>query len=229
MLLAFAAMNYTFLTAMVHAEAAAVIWLQMTSPAWIFLGSAFLFGEKVVKRDWLMLATSMLGVGLILGVGVRGESLNVMFLGLASGLCYACVVLSLRGLRHHDAAWLITLNHLVTALIFLPAVISSGVTPTAAQLGFVALFGIFQMGTPYVIFARGVQHIGGHEASGIGLIEPVLVPIWVYLAWRHTPDYQPPDWFTLLGGGMILLGLAMRYVDPAWIGVRREEPRESDK
>lgn len=218
MLIAFAAMNYTFLTAMVRAEAAAVIWLQMTSPAWIFLGSAFLFRERIVKRDWLMLACAMIGVCVILGFGLRGESPWVMTLGLLSGVFYACVVLSLRGLRHHDAAWLIALNHLVTAAVFLPVVLTQGVMPTPLQFGFVAAFGMFQMGVPYVLFARGVKHIGGHEASGIGLIEPVLVPIWVYMAWRHAEDYEAPQWWTLIGGSMILVGLALRYVDPRWLG-----------
>ena len=47
------------------------------------------------------------------------------------------------------------------------------------------------------------------EASGIGLIEPILVPIWVYLAWGD----KPAIW-TLVGGGFILAGLAIRYLEP---------------
>ena len=49
-----------------------------------------------------------------------------------------------------------------------------------------------------------------HEAAGIVLLEPVLVPAWVYLAWSQTAHYTPPRWSTWVGGSFILLGLCMR-------------------
>ena len=58
---------------------------------------------------------------------------------------------------------------------------------------------------------RGVRKISGHEASGIALLEPILVPVWVFLAWGNAPTYQPPRWWTYVGGGLILLGLLLRY------------------
>jgi drug/metabolite transporter (DMT)-like permease len=36
-----------------------------------------------------------------------------------------------------------------------------------------------------------------------------LLPLWVYLAWGEAPA----PW-TLIGGGLILLGLVLRYVAP---------------
>ena len=55
------------------------------------------------------------------------------------------------------------------------------------------------------------------------LIEPVLVPIWVYVAWSHHPSYEAPQWWTWAGGGLILLGLLSRYLPPMLRGqmVRR--------
>jgi len=46
-------------------------------------------------------------------------------------------------------------------------------------------------------------------ATGIGLLEPVFVPVWVFLAWGHKPA-----WWTLVGGGLILIGLVVRYALP---------------
>lgn len=224
MVIAFAAMNFSFIQAMVQAEAAAVIWLQMTAPVWVFLGSWLLFRERVAGKDWLMLACSMAGVGLILGFGVRHESATVLLLGLLAGLTYGIVILSLRTLRDHDSAWLITLNHLVTAVVFLPIVVRHRENfPNVEQLGYVAAFGALQMGIPYVLFARGVRKIAGHEASGLGLIEPVLVPVWVFLAWRHEASYEAPRWWTLVGGGLILGGLLLRY-GASWRWQRRSRP-----
>ena len=69
---------------------------------------------------------------------------------------------------------------------------------------------MLQMALPYVLFAYSLKRIPGHEATGIGLIEPLLNPVWVFIAWGDRPA-----WWTLVGGGFILLGLAIRYLWPA--------------
>jgi hypothetical protein len=33
----------------------------------------------------------------------------------------------------------------------------------------------------------------------------------VFLAWHHEPTYQPPRWWTYVGGLFILAGLLLRY------------------
>jgi drug/metabolite transporter (DMT)-like permease len=71
-------------------------------------------------------------------------------------------------------------------------------------------FGIAQMAVPYVLFAKSLKRIAGHEATGIGLVEPLLVPLWAYLAWGDRPA-----WWTMAGGGLILAGLAIRYLVPS--------------
>jgi drug/metabolite transporter, DME family len=97
-------------------------------------------------------------------------------------------------------------------MLFAPiAVSNSEHWPQGKQWMFLIAFGILQMGLPYVLFARGLKSISGHEASGVGLLEPVLLPLWVFLAWRHAADYSPPRWWTLVGGGLILIGLAVRF------------------
>jgi DME family drug/metabolite transporter len=113
----------------------------------------------------------------------------------------------LRILRHHDSAWLSALNHTVTVVALAPFAWSFPLTPSKLQLLFLAGFGIFQMGLPYLLFARGLRTLPGHQASLLGLIEPVLVPIWVYLAWG-----EAPQWWTLAGAGLILIGLSLRLI-----------------
>lgn len=213
MVLVFAAMNVTYLSAMSRTEATNAIWLQYTAPVWVFLISAIWLREQIVTRDWLLLAFGTAGVGTILAFELRGEALAGVVCGLLSGLFYAGVVVSLRQLRHLDLVWLVALNHVIASVLIAPYVLYQGLWPTPVQLVGLAGFGIFQMGLPYVLFAHGLRSIAGHEASGITLLEPLLVPIWVYLAWHQTPTYQPPAWWTLAGGAMILAGLVLRYTE----------------
>lgn len=214
MVACFCVMNWLYLTAMVQIEGSIAIWLQSTAPVWVFLASAISRSERIVPADWRMLAWAVAGVSLILGFQVQRAPSSGLLYALLSGAMYAAVVLSLRRLRSCDAAWLIFLNHLATALVFAPFVIGRRAVPTATQFGFLLAFGALQMGLPYVIFSTGLKRIPGHEASLIGLIEPVMLPVWVFIAWRHHPQYAAPHWSTLVGGGFILIGLAQRYIAP---------------
>lgn len=211
MVVFFCLMNWLYLSAMVRVEGSIAIWLQSTAPGWVFLASIVIHSEKITPADWRMLSWAAAGVILILAFqAFQSPSIGLVF-ALLSGMMYAAVVLSLRHLRGCDAVWLVFLNHAVTAIVFLPLVLGGGVFPSGNQWLYLACFGALQMALPYVIFARGLRHIPGHEASLIGLIEPIMLPVWVFLAWRNAADYAPPHWSTIAGGGLILIGLVQRY------------------
>jgi drug/metabolite transporter (DMT)-like permease len=218
MVLCFAAMNFTYLKSMTLTNAANAIWLQSTAPLWVFLLGALFFQEQVRRLDWITLVFVAAGVGLILIMEIRaqqksgdGHSLPGVLYGLGSGLLLACVYLFLRRLRTFDSWWLVGINLAMTGALFAPYVAWQGVWPTSGQFAVLACFGAFQMGLPYVLFARGLRHIPSYEGSGLALFEPLLVPLWVFLAWGHLATYEPPRWWTFAGGGLILAGLALRY------------------
>ncbi|MEM6690657.1 MAG: DMT family transporter [Planctomycetota bacterium] len=215
MITIFALMNWTYLSGMVYCEASLAIWLQYTSPAWVFLISWLLWHEKPKRKDWVLLAFASVGVTVILWAELSGASSKGVLYGLASGVFFAGVVVSLRQLRDLDAAWLIFLNHAVTALLFCPSVVTSETSwPSGSQWIYLALFGGLQMGLPYVLFAKGLKSISSHEASGISLLEPILVPLWVFIAWRTAEDYQYPAITTLVGAALILAGLIVSLERP---------------
>lgn len=203
----FAGMNIAYLTAMVQTTAANAIWLQSTAPWWVFGFSVLWIGEPIVRRDLVPLAFGVLGVGTILFFEVQGEAVAGVVYGLASGVCYAGVVLLMRQLREENPGWIVALSHAATALVLLPWLLAAGIWPSPAQLAVLALFGAVQMALPYMLLFRGLRSVTGVEATAIGLAEPVLMPIWVLLAWGE----QPAAW-TLVGAALILAGLVLRYV-----------------
>ncbi|HEX4415200.1 MAG TPA: DMT family transporter, partial [Lacipirellulaceae bacterium] len=203
----FVGMNYTYLTAMVKGSAANAIWLQCTAPVWVLLVGVFVFGEHAVWRDWVMVACAALGIGVIVFFESRGASLEAVAWALASSFFYAGVVLSLRQLRGFDSVWLAALNHLVTVVALAPFAFGGVALPSGIQWVVLAAFGVLQMGLPYALFAYSLKRIPGHEATAIGLIEPLLNPVWVFLAWGNKPA-----WWTVAGGALILLGLGVRFL-----------------
>jgi DME family drug/metabolite transporter len=211
----FVLMNVTFLTALVRTTAANAIWLQATAPWWVFLLSVFLLRQPVVRRDLIPLAFGVVGVGLILffEISRRQEAAGVVC-GMAAGVFYAGVVVFLWRLGSDDPAWLVALNHAIVAAALFPCMLSWGYWPSPLQLAVLAGFGIFQMAIPYVLLIRGLRTISSQEATAIGLIEPVLMPLWVYLA-----GLESPQWWTIAGASLILAGLVLRYV--VWELVKR--------
>lgn len=205
--LIFAVMNYTYLTAMQKGSAANAIWLQSTAPVWVLIVGVFVFGEAAHFMDWVLIALCGVGVGVILYYESRGAALEAVLWGLASGVFYAGVVLSLRRMREFESAWLVAVNHLTTAVALSWSLPTYDIWPSGVQWVLLAGFGMLQMGLPYVLFARGLRTLPGHQASGIGLLEPLLAPLWVLLAWGDAPA-----WWTLVGGGLILIGLVARYL-----------------
>lgn len=215
----FAAMTWTFMSSLVHTEASLAIWLQYLAPAWVVVLSAVFFREMPDRSSQLMLVLAMIGVSIIL-LGQFFELQNQtapisiwgIVAGLLSGVFFAGVVVMLRRLRDFDSMQLVLINQVVTALVLLPANVAHGQLPGGIQWVYLLFFGFVQLGLPYVLFTYGLKSVSSHEASGLGLLEPLLVPLWVFIAWRHKPDYQPPSDWTLVGGTFILLGLGLQIL-----------------
>jgi len=204
--LCFTSMNVLYLTAMTLTTAANAIWLQSTAPWWVFIFGVCVFHEPVVRRDLVPLMFGVLGVAAILAFEIPGEARGGVMLGLGSGVAYAGVVLFMRRLSAEDSAWLVALNHAVAAVVLLPWVLRWGQLPSLWQLLVLAGFGALQMAVPYLLLIRGLRAISSQEAVAIGLLEPVLLPLWVFLVWG-----EAPAWWTVIGALLILTGLGFRY------------------
>ena len=233
--LAFVMMNVCYVSAMVLGTAANAIWLQYTAPAWVFILAAVLFRERPKQADLVALGFAVAGVGVILGCefasGFDWQSSAQVgtLLGVASGLAYAAVLVYLRHLRESDASWLVAYNLFLVVVCLLPFVVSWGIYPSLLQLVVTAAFGTIQMGIPYVLVSYGLRLIPSQEAVLIGLAEPIVMPLWVFLAWGEVPAV-----WTLVGGTFILGGLVLRFTvlerqgaESRTATVPRERPAES--
>ncbi len=216
MIVAFTAMSLSFLQSMSLTTAANAGWLQAAAPLWVLVLGVGIWREPLDRRDLAPLVWGLSGIVLILifeltHASSMETSLLGPMLGVVSGVCYAIVVLSIRRLRDENGAWLIALNLLASAAIIGPFCLTQYGVPSTSQLFALCAFGLLQMGVPYLLMAAALRRISSQEAAGIGLVEPVLVPVWVWLVWGEVPA-----WWTLAGGAAILCGLILRY--------RRREP-----
>lgn len=229
MVLAFAVMSGMYLSAL-DGPAANAIFLQNTAPVWVYLFAVFALGERGDRRGWLAVLLAAAGAAVIVAGNwprdipndtdgaQRDKQAVQLLLGLGSGVVYAVVVLFLRVLREHSAAWLVAINLLGSAAalgLFVlltdgPAAFAQWITaPSAKQLALLFVFGALQMAFPYWLFARGLRTVSPQEAAIITLIEPLINPVWAYLI---TPAKDTPNVWMLAGGALILLALVWRYL-----------------
>ncbi len=207
MVLSFALMNALFVSALALGTAANAILLQYTAPMWMYLAAVWWLGEPADRRGAVALGIGLIGIAVIVGGGWQGGSPLVLTMALGSGVAYAGVLLGLRVLRAQSPRWLTMLNHLGGALALLPWIIGDPV-PRVPQLVVLFFYGTVQMGLPYLLVARGLRVVSPQEAGTLTLLEPILNPLWAYLA---SPATEGLRWYTLLGGAFILGALIYRY------------------
>jgi drug/metabolite transporter (DMT)-like permease len=189
-------------------SAASAIFLQYTAPVWLYLFSILFFQEPSDRRHVVTLVIAMTGVAVIVLDALFQPTLatlGVVLLALLSGVTYAGVLQCLRIFRAAASLWLTVLNHLAAAVLLFPFLVFAD-WPTGRQVVFMVFFGGIQMGLPYLLVSRGLRSVSAREAGTLSLLEPLLNPIWAYLAAGEIP--KPP---VVVGGALILAALTWQY------------------
>ncbi|MHB1422387.1 MAG: DMT family transporter [Gemmataceae bacterium] len=204
---AFALMNALFVSAMALGSSANAILLQYTAPMWVYLICVGVLGEPAERRGTATMLIGVAGIGVLVAGGWTGSQLPAVGLALGSGLTYAFVMIGLRRQRGVSSRWLTAFNHLLSALVLVPIVWRHPL-PSWPQFAVLFVYGTVQMSLPYWLLAVGLRRLSPQEVGTLTLIEPVLNPLWAYLA---SPATETPTVWTLLGGACIVGALVWRY------------------
>jgi drug/metabolite transporter (DMT)-like permease len=199
-----------FVSANKLTTAANAIVLQYTAPVFVFLYSRAVLGETVSKINAVALLLSMGGVAVISLDSAGDPEMPGVLTALLSGFFFAAYMINLPATRELSPVYLTWLNNFMCALLLVP-IVSSELVISLADGVLLALMGAVQLGLPYYLFSRGVRVLPLQEASLIALVEPVLNPLWVAALVGEVPSAA-----TAAGGGMIVLGLGLRYLRPLW-------------
>ncbi|HEX2928674.1 MAG TPA: EamA family transporter [Candidatus Binatia bacterium] len=219
--LSYTAAISAFVSANKLTTAANAIVLQYTAPIFVFVFSRLVMGEKISRLNGLALFAGMLGVGVISFDSAGQPEMAGVVLALLSGILFAVYMINLPRTKEINTVYLTWINNFVCALVLL-SVVSSRLLLSRTDLLLLAVMGTVQLGLPYFLFSKGLRTVSLQEAALIALVEPVLNPLWVALVVDEIPSAA-----TLVGGGMILLGLGVRYVWPMLIKPTRSAQSES--
>jgi drug/metabolite transporter (DMT)-like permease len=82
----------------------------------------------------------------------------------------------------------------------------------------IAFLGVVQIGVSYALFAYAISKLSALESTLVGMIEPLLNPVWVFLG-----TGEHPAALAFVGAALIVGSVASR----AWTVGRAEADRDA--
>jgi len=206
----------TFVIAVAGTTAANAILLQYAYPVFVAIGAVAFFHERLGRRTLAALGLGLAGVAIILICSWTPLEQVGLVCGFASSIAFAALALLQHSIQAGNPVALSSFYNLTAALLLLPLAWGK-LSISAEALLVVAAMGAFQLGIPYILFIRGLRGVPATDAALITLAEPVLNPVWVWLAVGEEPSAS-----TLVGGSCILLAILVRFL--RWPAARRGQP-----
>ena len=215
----YAAAGLLFVFANKLTTAANTVFLQATNPLFVVVLAPWLLREPVTRADLRFMGVLALGLALLfVGGGQRQfatapEPLLGNVLAAGSAVAWAFTVTGYRwlarqrseyGAGHGPIGAAAACGNLIVFLACLPAALPLAAgRPTDWVI--VIYLGVFQLGLAYVFLSRGITRVPALEASLFLLVEPVLSPVWAWLAHGETPGP-----LAAIGGVVILAATAFK-------------------
>jgi len=199
--LCFAIASSTFVMAMQYTTIANILLMQAGVPLIAALVSFLVFRERVDGATWVAIAVVILGVAIMVSESLTGQVSPIGdSLSLLVALAFAGATVITR--RHAQVGMMpaVCTGTIIAALAASSLMGSVVVSPGNAALLFV--FGALNLGLGMALFVRGVRLVPAALAALIGVAEPVLGPLWVWLVHGEVPNAR-----TLLGGAVVFLAL----------------------
>lgn len=201
----YAVLLVLFVLATKQTTAANAIFLQYTAPVYLLILEPLIYKEKFRGRDLITVLVCLGGMTLFFVGQLRPQDVTGNLMALASGLCFALYFLLLRHskARAVNRASSVIYGNLLAVVLLAPVGLAAlDKIDMRDAFSFIYL-GVVQLGLAYTLFtlamARGVRSL---DAGIIGYIEPVLNPVWVFLALGE----RPSKW-ALIGGTIIIVAV----------------------
>lgn len=209
--IAYALTLVMFVSATKLTTAASAIFLQYTAPLYLLFTGALFLKERATRLDFLTVAVAFCGMALFFVGKLDTDAVTGNILAAASGVTLAAMFTMLRapGCTNETRPEAMVLGNILLVVGLLAVNLGRGTsapfTPDLKDVAGIVFLGVVQIGFAYLLFGYGVAYVQALEASLIGMLEPVLNPVWVFLFLGETPG-----WWAVLGGAIIVTAVAAR-------------------
>lgn len=188
-----------------YTASANAILLQYTAPIYVTLFSRLFLKEEVSKREYITVAGVLAGIAIFTYDGLTNEGMIGNILAMIAGIFFAGVIILTKKLHTSSSFEPLFLGNLIAAIVCSPFFFMGNIS--ISDLGMLLLLGVFQLGIPYVLYAFAIKQISAVQASLITTLEPILNPVWVFLATGELPSA-----LSLTGGVIVILFITVNYI-----------------
>jgi len=201
----FACASVSFVVALSLTSVAETLVIMSAAPLFAAILARIFIGEPIRPATGLTIVAVMAGIGLMALDAEGGGSLLGDVFALLATLGIASAIVATRHSPQTRMTPAVCTGTAVAALIALPLATPFAVTAHDAPL--LALFGAGQLGLGLVLFVTGARAIPAAQSALIGLLEPVLGPVWVWMAYAERPTAM-----ALVGGVIVVAGVTANTV-----------------
>lgn len=184
--------------------AANAIVLQFTSPIFIVVISALFLHRKIKKADLIAVGATFIGIFLFFIDSMSGGALLGNIVAVGAGISLALMYITLGSAEGDERMSAVLFGQLLTAAVGLPFTFFLPFAPSSTGWLFLVLLGIFQLGIPYILVAKASGNCSPLACSLIGVVEPLLNPVWVAVF-----DGEMPGMWAFIGAGIILISVTL--------------------
>ncbi len=199
-----------FILALSNAPVANVLIMLATTPFLTALLARLVLGEPLHRHTLAAMAAAAAGLALSVGGSLKAGALFGMAMGGVVAFCMSLNYVIIRHRRDVSMAPSLALAGAISALAALPFAQPSAATAT--DMAWLLVLGPGQLAAGLLLYMASLKYIPAGRAALIGLLDPVLGPIWVWLV-----DGEKPGDLTLLGGAIVIGSAALNV----WLDSRR--------
>ena len=214
----------TFLFALNYTSVANVLFFQAAAPMFAALLAYAVMRERIGPRSWLAIAVAAVGMSVMVAGSLDAGALAVLLPFVMTASFAVVIVIT----RHRQEVSMLpaTCASQVLVIVVLAPFISIG-SATGSDWMIFLLLGFFQMGLGLTLLTVGARMLPSAEVALLTLLEVVLGPLWVWLAYSERPSAT-----TLLGGAIITAAVIVQTTaredpDPVAASVRAVPVRDS--
>lgn len=197
----FAIASTCFIVALAHTTVANILLMQSGTPLIAALLIWILFREKITLPTWAAIFFVILGVAVMISDSFSGKVSPIGdTLSLIIAFVFACATVITRRYAHVRMIPATSLGTLIAACV--AGCMASNLWVTLPDMGVLVVFGGLNLGLGLAFFATGARLIPPTFTALLGIAEPLLGPIWVWLIHDEIPTSR-----TIIGGFIVLTAL----------------------
>ena len=181
--------------------AANAIVIQYLLPVWVLIIGAVFYKQKVKRSDVIAVVICIAGIALFFFDQLSPGNMLGNFLAIISGICMAIMFTGNSHCNDTDVQYTgLIMGHVLTFIFGLPGFLIEPFHTTLPEIGYIFALGIVQIGLTYILFAYVSTKISTLACSLIGMLEPLLNPVWVAIFYGEVPGV-----YALIGGCIIIV------------------------